>query len=237
MTGTFRITSPAPLLTAALSRRPTLREMAIVLGIPTALFLAVSLTWLVRTGGIVRISDARLAATIGVELVITLAMVPYLRKQGWRPGAIAESPTSFDLLRGFGVFLAANLAVYLVFLTVYFASQGSAAVVLSPRITGTVSPLAVTITAIINPVFEEFLWLGYAIPAIGARYGLNIAVAGSIALRVAVHAYQGSLAFMSILPIALVFTWYFVRTGRLWPVIVAHVMADALSLAFLAPTR
>jgi membrane protease YdiL (CAAX protease family) len=211
--------------------------MAIVLGIPTALFLAVSLTWLVRTGGFVRISDARLGATIGVELAFTLAIVPYLRKQGWRPRGIAESPAPFDLLRGFGVFLAANLAVYLVFLSLYFAAPAAAAVMRSPRITGTLSPLTVIITAIINPVFEEFLWLGYAIPAIGARYGLNIAVAGSIALRVAVHAYQGSLAFMSILPIALVFTWYFVRTGRLWPVIVAHMMADALSLAFLAPTR
>jgi membrane protease YdiL (CAAX protease family) len=182
-------------------------------------------------------SDARLGATIGVEFTFVLVIVPYLGKQGWRPQAIAGSPTPFDLLRGFGVFLAAYLAVYLVFVTLYFAAPGAAAAVLSHRITGSVSPLTAITTAIINPVFEEFLWLGYAIPAIGARYGLNIAIAVSIALRVAVHAYQGSLAFVSILPIALVFTWYFIRRGRLWPLIVAHVLADALALALLAPAR
>ena len=91
-------------------------------------------------------------------------------------------------------------------------------------------------TAIINPVFEEFLWIGYAIPAVGARYGLHIAIAVSIALRVAVHAYQGSLAFVTILPISLVFTWYSIRTSRLWPLIVAHVLADGLALVLL-PAR
>lgn len=190
-----------------------------------------------RTGGIIRVSDARLGATIAVEFTFALAIVPYLRKQGWRPQAIAGSPTPFDLVRGLGVFLAAYLAIYLVFVTLYFAAPGAVAAVRSHRITGTVSPVTAITTAIINPVFEEFLWLGYAIPAVGARYGLHIAIAASIALRVALHAYQGSLAFVSILPMALVFTWYFIRTGRLWPLIVAHVLADGLALAVLAPAR
>jgi membrane protease YdiL (CAAX protease family) len=206
------------------------------LGIPTALFLAVSLAWLVRTGGIIRISDARLGATIGVELMVALVMVPYLRKHGWRPEAIAGSPTPFDLVRGFGVFLAAYLATVLVFVTLHFAAPEAAAALHDHRITGTVSPFTVITTAIINPVFEEFLWIGYAIPAVGARYGLHIAIAASIVLRVAVHAYQGSLAFVTILPIGLVFTWYFIRTGRLWPLIVAHVLADGLALVLL-PAR
>jgi membrane protease YdiL (CAAX protease family) len=191
----------------------------------------------VRTRGIVRISDARLGATLGVEIILALVMVPYLRKRGWRPRDIAGSSTPLDLLRGFGVYLAAGLAVFLVFMTLYIIAPGTAATLRSPRITGTISPLSVIATAIINPVFEEFLWLGYAIPAIGARYGLRVAIAGSIGLRVAVHAYQGTLAFATILPIAIVFTWYFIRTGRLWPVIVAHVLADALALTFLAPAR
>jgi membrane protease YdiL (CAAX protease family) len=118
----------------------------------------------------------------------------------------------------------------------HFAAPGAAAAVHSHRITGTVSAFTVITTAIINPVFEEFLWIGYAIPAVGARYGLHIAIAVSIALRVAVHAYQGSLAFVTILPISLVFTWYSIRTSRLWPLIVAHVPANGLALVLL-PAR
>lgn len=196
-----------------------------------------SIARLVSTGGIVRVSDARLRATIALELVLAFFILPYLRKQGWHPRAIAGSPEPFDLVRGFGVFLGAYLAIALVYIILYFAAPATAVALRIPRITGTISPLTVMITAIINPVFEEFLWIGYAIPALGARYGLRIAIGASIALRVAVHAYQGGLALVSILPVALVFTWYFIRTGRLWPLIVAHVLADALALAFLGPAR
>ena len=55
-------------------------------------------------------------------------------------------------------------------------------------------------------------------------------VVGSVALGVAIHSYQGVLALTGILPIALVFTLYYVRTKRLWPVIVAHMLFDTLAL-------
>jgi len=231
------IASPGPRLTAALSRRPTLREIAIAFGLPTALFTVVSLAWLVRTGGIVRISDARLHTTVGVELVLALFILPYLKKRGWRPGDIAGSPTPIDLVRGVGVVFAAYLSIYLVVLVLHFTAPAAAEALRSSPIMGTVSPLSVLATAIINPVFEEFLWLGYAIPAVGARYGLRVAIAVSIALRVAVHTYQGALAFVTILPAAIVFTWYFIRTDRLWPVIVAHMIVDAIGLSLLAAPR
>jgi membrane protease YdiL (CAAX protease family) len=31
-------------------------------------------------------------------------------------------------------------------------------------------------------------------------------------------------------------TFYFVRTGRLWPVIVAHIIQDSIALSLLGPT-
>ena len=53
----------------------------------------------------------------------------------------------------------------------------------------------------------------------------------SLVLRLAVHLYQGRLAFISILPLAVVFTVYYSRTNRLWPVIVAHMLFDIIALA------
>ena len=60
-----------------------------------------------------------------------------------------------------------------------------------------------------------------------------IAFVVSVFFRVLAHAYQGKLALIAILPVALVLTWYFVRTGRLWPVIVAHIVQDAIALSVL----
>jgi membrane protease YdiL (CAAX protease family) len=212
-----------------------------VLGIPFATFLAISLAISLasraRAGGVVYVGNAQLVITIAVEIGLALVIVPYLAKQGWRPRSIAGLPTLFDLLRGLGVCLAAYLAIYLVFGALYFVAPAVAETFRAPLITGTVSPIVLVAVVIINPAFEEFLWLGYIIPAFGARYGVAIAIAVSIALRVAAHAYQGTLALITILPMATVFTWYFIRTGRLWPVIIAHMLADSVGLLLLAPGR
>jgi len=63
-----------------------------------------------------------------------------------------------------------------------------------------------------------------------SRYGARTAVVASVTLRVAVHSYQGVLALTGIPPMAVVFTLYDVRTKRLWPVIVAHMLFDTLAL-------
>ncbi|MFN2564160.1 MAG: CPBP family intramembrane glutamic endopeptidase [Gemmatimonadaceae bacterium] len=100
------------------------------------------------------------------------------------------------------------------------------------RFTGTVSAPVAIAGAIINPFFEEFLFLGYGITAV-ERFGLRTAIVVSVALRTAIHAYQGAMALVGILPMAIVFTLYYVRTRRLWPVIVAHIIMDALGLGAL----
>jgi uncharacterized protein len=52
----------------------------------------------------------------------------------------------------------------------------------------------------------------------------------STALRVAVHTYQGVLSLLVILPWGIVFTVYYLRTRRLWPLILAHALQDAIAL-------
>ena len=45
-----------------------------------------------------------------------------------------------------------------------------------------------------------------------------------------VHAYQGPMAVIGILPLGLVFTYYFARSRRLWPAVVAHMIFDTIGL-------
>ena len=66
------------------------------------------------------------------------------------------------------------------------------------------------------------------------RYGDLVAGSISAALRVLAHVYQGPLALVTVLPVAVLFTLYYARTRRLWPVIVAHAFQDTLALSLLA---
>jgi membrane protease YdiL (CAAX protease family) len=53
----------------------------------------------------------------------------------------------------------------------------------------------------------------------------------SVALRLVCHLYQGTLGVLSVIPVGLIFAYWYVRTGRLWPLIVAHALLDFISLA------
>lgn len=215
-------------------RRATLGELALVLGVPTILFLSSSIRWrLLHHGGVV-FTDARLLLTLGLEAIFTAALLPYLIRRGWNPLTVSPPPEGRDIVRGLLLWVAILFALYLSVLTLYMFVPDALGFLQARQFTGNVSPAVVVAASLLNPIFEEFLWLGYAIPAITSRLGLGFACVISILLRVSVHLYQGKLAFISVLPIAIVLTAYFARTRRLWPTVVAHVIIDALGLARLA---
>ena len=222
-------------LSEALQRPARKREIALVLGTPTALFLASSISWQLRRPDVrgVLFTDRRLLVTLLIEMVIAALMLRYLSRRGWRPMEVAGAPEPQDVLRGFGLWFAVVTAYAITFLGFYLLVPDFVRPMQKPQFTGSISPPVVVAAALLNPVFEEFLWLGYAIPALGNRFGLRIAFTVSVVLRVLVHVYQGRLALIAILPLGVIFTWYYLRTKRLWPVVVAHVIVDALALSSL----
>ena len=215
-------------------RRASIPEIVFVLGLPTSLFLGSSVTWLVQGGKEVLFTDARILSTIAIELVLAVILLAFLQRRGWTPGAVAGGPVARDAVRGAGIWIGCMVALYAAFAALYLVDPELATSLASPQFSGTLSvPVAVAVS-VVNPVFEEFLWLGYAIPAVQSRAGLRAACVLSVALRVAVHAYQGPVALLTVLPTAVIFTVYFATTRRLWPVIAAHAIADVLGLVSLA---
>lgn len=223
-------------LSEAMQRPARKRELALVLGVPVALFLTSSISWRLRRGAGMMFTDRRLLITLLIECIIAASMLGYLSRRGWKPAEIAGLPEPQDVLRGFGLWLGVVTAYAIVFIGLYLIVPSFVAPIAKPQFTGSLSPPVIIVAALLNPIFEEFLWLAYAIPALGNRYGLRAACVISVALRVTVHLYQGRLALIAILPLGAVLTWYYVRTGRLWPVVVAHVVVDALGLSSLMST-
>jgi membrane protease YdiL (CAAX protease family) len=226
------IATPADSATPT-TRRVTVFELALVLGLPTAVFLAGAVRSLARPRA-VHFTNGGVVSTLVMEAILVVLLLPLLRRRGWRPTQVAGAPQPLDVLRGVGVWLAAMAAFYFVWIVFALSAPTWAAAVQAQPLRGHVSAMVIVIGSVLNPVFEEFLWLGYGVSALESRLGLRRASVVSLGLRVSIHAYQGVRAIVGVLPGSAVLTWYYARTRRLWPIIVAHVIWDALGLAFLA---
>ena len=75
---------------------------------------------------------------------------------------------------------------------------------------------------------------GYVIGALRRRYGIIVAINFSAALRVALHLDQGAFAILWVGLIGLLCAYLYVRTRRLWPLVVAHMIHDFVVLSHLS---
>ncbi len=177
------------------------------------------------------ISEAGLRFLIVYELIVIGVLWIFLSVRGWRLDRLGLTPSIRDTAIGIGLFLAAYIA-YLVLLTVFrdvlTVPVDGAGKLVAPGL----SLLTVMAVSIVNPVFEEVFVCGYIITIL-KRYGhLSLAINVSVAIRLAYHLYQGPVGIITIIPLGLVFAYWFAGTGRLWPVVVAHGLFDFFGLVF-----
>jgi membrane protease YdiL (CAAX protease family) len=100
-----------------------------------------------------------------------------------------------------------------------------------PSSFGHVAVLAILFVSIINPVFEELLETGYFIHSL-QRFGMWPAVIASAAFRGLFHLQFGVNAALGVFAFGLIFALAYWRWRQLWPLIVAHSLADLLALLY-----
>ena len=233
------VTFPIPPTQAPRLPEPPLTnrsEVVLLAGSVIALFLGITWVRLAAGAGMhpLRITDARLWSTVALEALVLAIWLPPLLRRGWTLRHATRQYENRDVLRGVGLALGGWLAYAMVYgITVILSSTFVAWLGRGYQVTGTLSWWTIVGVALLNPVFEEFLYLGYVANAL-RRHGVMIALAASVAVRVALHLYQGPMAFVSILPLGIVFSWYYLRTGRIWPTIAAHTLLDAIAFAAIA---
>jgi membrane protease YdiL (CAAX protease family) len=83
------------------------------------------------------------------------------------------------------------------------------------------------LSAAMNATLEEVVVVGYLVTRLG-QLGLSArwAVGVSAALRGCYHLYQGFGAFVGNAIMGVLFGWFFLRTRRVMPLIVAHTVLD-----------
>jgi uncharacterized protein len=131
--------------------------------------------------------------------------------------------------------LALAIVTYAVCILIYLVVYPFFPAALQPRRNELVAPdliLGLIIaSSIVNPLFEEFFVSGYLITTLKQWKDPWFAINVSVTVRLLYHLYQGPPGVVAILPIGFVFAQWYDRTGRLWPLVIAHALFDYTGLA------
>ncbi len=189
------------------------------------------------------LTDNRMVRTMAMECAILGLLFVYLKWRGWQPADLRIKPTWRS--SGLGVIMlpamaiANSLTVVIGFLILYLAQshdQRFLAFVAGdgPHLkfhTIHVSWFSVVPAVVINGFFEEITCMGYAFNQFAAKRGPIFALVLIVLLRMSCHTYQGPIHALGIGAAFTVSGLVYWRTRNLWPLILAHIIADMLSFS------
>jgi len=151
----------------------------------------------------------------------------------WRSGVNLRSRLGLDLRKpwadlGVGVVLAAIIGVPGLLFYLFAVQIGINLTVAPTTLNDVWWRLPVLILAAIeNGFLEEVLVVGYLLTRLEQlKVPPAIAILISAVLRGSYHLYQGFGGFIGNAVMGVVFAWFFRRTRRLWPLVIAHSLLD-----------
>ncbi len=215
---------------------PLAAEFAIVILTAFGLFFLITFLSLLHAGAAEvaaetgHASHGNLISLVAYELPIGALLFAFLHMRGWSPERFGVRVTAIETLIGFALMFLAEVACYAAY---------SAVAAVAPAVVEAVNAwhappggfglATVVLVSIVNPIFEETFVCGYVISVLKERSDVSTAITISVAIRLLYHLYQGPMAFIGIIPFGLVLAYWYARTGRLWPVIVAHGLGDFIA--------
>lgn len=199
--------------------------MAIAFGFPIYSSLAGALTPVVEPS----FSEGSLWGLIIYELFVLALLGPVLWLRGWKPQELGMEFRSQDIWPALGLLIACMAVNYpMLWLDDQMAEGVNPS--MDAMVAGRLSLSAVVVASVINPIFEELFVCAYVIRALERTRSQAFAVNVSVAIRASYHLYQGPVGAIWVILVGLIFGWWFARTGRLWPAIIAHGLVDLLAL-------
>jgi len=207
-----------------------LAEFAVVILGAFGFFFVMYLQAVIWPGAPWRIGYGGFKGLMAYEVVVFAVLIGFLHVRGWTLDRLGFGGGMKDTLIGLALVLAVYVACAAIYWTI-LAAWPPAEQVMNPYEFSHHSSLPTVIAiSIVNPIFEETFVCGYVMSALKKRTGVWNAISISVAIRLLYHLYQGAAAFITIVPFGVILAYWFARTGRLWPVIVAHIIADFTAL-------
>jgi membrane protease YdiL (CAAX protease family) len=172
--------------------------------------------------------------SVALDATVLLILGGLLYLRGWNLTRLGLQSDWIDGLHGLGLaavcYFVVAYGAYLV-LAAFLPDLAAAAAKVHVVPHG-LSPWLIAALVIVDALYEEVFATGYVITVLKEKTTENIAVNVSVALRLSYHIGLGVTGVLSAIPIGLIFGYWFARTDKLWPVIVAHAAINLVG--FLA---
>jgi uncharacterized protein len=205
-------------------------EAALVVSITFGYFVIGSIVAVFNPPTSPHLSNAHFLNLLLLEPALAGVALFVLRTQG-NLSSYGLTPTWKGAAEG----LALGIVTYAVYVLTYLAVYPFFPAALQPRHNELVAPdlifgLVMAIS-IVNPLFEEFFVSGYLITTLKQWKDPWFAINVSVTVRLLYHLYQGPPGVVAIIPLGFVFAQWYNRTGRLWPLVIAHALFDFAGLS------
>jgi membrane protease YdiL (CAAX protease family) len=178
-------------------------------------------------------SNASVVRLAILQATLVLAWTLLLRRRGWSVRTLSARPSALDPLHGVGLGILFYSTYWIGFSFLAMVVPAFYHAATSLRLGGSLSWWAVALTATVNPIAEELLYLGF-IANVVRNESLRLALSASVLARAIAHVYQGPVGVLSASLLGVVLGVYYLRSHRLLPAIVAHSILDAIALARFA---
>jgi membrane protease YdiL (CAAX protease family) len=172
-------------------------------------------------------NDNNFLALVLTEAVLASVALTVLSARNYPLGTLRPRFTLADAGAGIGLWLATLGACAI---TLVIAGSGQTSQPVEQLLAeAQVSAPVTVLLSLVNGAYEEVFLLGFLASGL-RRFGASNAIAITLLVRLLTHAYQGPLGALSVMVFGAVLGVYFFRSGRLFPVVAAHILADATAL-------
>jgi uncharacterized protein len=170
-------------------------------------------------------SDGGLLVTMVIEVVCATAALYFLQSRNYAVSTLYPEPKIKDAGIGIALYIIFYI-VHWIFIAPLYSSQPVQPIqqMLSKA---TVTLEVVVPLAVVNGAYEEVFLLGFLLRGLRS-YGASTAVGISLLVRVLYHLYQGPVGALTILIYGALLSVYYVRFGKLFPVVFCHILSDII---------
>lgn len=215
---------------------PPLLEFSLIISVSLGYFILSAIQWAtIDDSGptILTYNNSEIYHIIYFEIFALITVVSILKWQGRSFSNFGLTFTIDKITMGLVLFVV-NYFLYILLFRLFgdyimglnFLNSGSSEEI---HYSINVELFPLLLFSIFNPIFEEFILVGYIVTAIRNKLGLVSCIILSVGFRLSFHIYQGPIILLSVLPMGILFTIYFWHKRSIIPLILAHGLMDFLS--------